>query len=439
MLRRLEDQDDLSPQQFCEQWDEEDTVGEGEEELDSDDDEDLATRMKGIDLDDSDTVWARLTDSERESFRQMVQSGDVTQILPEYMPWWEVAGNNEAPGIVELSEEEAAISLKNDAGSGSKSPLWDDARGSEPSPKVEHLSEHKLCSELSKHGDNKTEVENEEKMQYCSGVGKEKNIVQPDSSHVGPGHHNKQLLGKISGKVKKIKLRKCPSAVPNSGPSQEQSSLLTWESIPAALKDKYQHCPKPVAIKPLESLISCPPSPLVCYSLLNTAASYAWLLRLFHGDHYTTHVEAAETVLSLSAALASRTRLDSADQALSSIHMRAIQHEWLCSSDAFMQTVTTDAATLLTGPSDLPGYYLHSALADLRTILSAALSEPETISCRDGGSGSFLSSLHGAQRTIPRNLATPKIIHLALKKLNFFLSYAFSFRLQIREEFLSLL
>lgn len=48
MLRRIEDRDDPSPQQFCQQWDEGGSVEEEEEELlDSDDEEDLATRMEG--------------------------------------------------------------------------------------------------------------------------------------------------------------------------------------------------------------------------------------------------------------------------------------------------------------------------------------------------------------------------------------------------------
>lgn len=66
-----------------------------DEELDSDDDEDLAEdddlskRLEGIDLNDADAIWSKLTEIERAEFSKIVESEDVTSILPKFNAWWE--------------------------------------------------------------------------------------------------------------------------------------------------------------------------------------------------------------------------------------------------------------------------------------------------------------------------------------------------------------
>lgn len=74
----------------------EDEEGEGEEGLDSDDENldsdgpDLAERLADIDLNNPDEVWSKLTDDEKRNFESLLQSGDVSQIIPVFNPWWEV-------------------------------------------------------------------------------------------------------------------------------------------------------------------------------------------------------------------------------------------------------------------------------------------------------------------------------------------------------------
>lgn len=66
-----------------------------DEELDSDDDEgsaeddDLSKRLEGIDLNDADAIWSKLTESEQKEFSKIVESEDVTSILPKFNAWWE--------------------------------------------------------------------------------------------------------------------------------------------------------------------------------------------------------------------------------------------------------------------------------------------------------------------------------------------------------------
>lgn len=58
--------------------------------LDSDDEEPLAERLAGIDLDDADKVWSVLTEEEKSEFGQFASSVDkVEQVMEEWVPWWE--------------------------------------------------------------------------------------------------------------------------------------------------------------------------------------------------------------------------------------------------------------------------------------------------------------------------------------------------------------
>jgi len=57
---------------------------------DEDDSVDLAERLKGIDLDNADEVWDKLSKEEKKQFDELIKSGDLASILPEYTPWWNV-------------------------------------------------------------------------------------------------------------------------------------------------------------------------------------------------------------------------------------------------------------------------------------------------------------------------------------------------------------
>uniref|UniRef100_A0A1L8DCQ2 Putative hit zinc finger family protein n=1 Tax=Nyssomyia neivai TaxID=330878 RepID=A0A1L8DCQ2_9DIPT len=63
----------------------------GESDLDSDDDTpaaDLASRLNGVDINDPESVWSKLTPQEQREFEALVNAGDVSSIVPLYTPWW---------------------------------------------------------------------------------------------------------------------------------------------------------------------------------------------------------------------------------------------------------------------------------------------------------------------------------------------------------------
>ncbi|KAI9553871.1 hypothetical protein GHT06_019141 [Daphnia sinensis] len=63
------------------------------EDLDSDDSEDgyhenFISRMKNVDLNDSEAVWSLLNDKEKTEFQQKLSSGEIVELLPNWNPWW---------------------------------------------------------------------------------------------------------------------------------------------------------------------------------------------------------------------------------------------------------------------------------------------------------------------------------------------------------------
>ncbi|CAL8113942.1 unnamed protein product [Orchesella dallaii] len=76
-------------QRFQEQYKDENFDGNGAEELDSDDDEPLETRLSGINLDDAEEVWKHLSEDEKKEFQSLVRNMDAAvDFIPEWVPWW---------------------------------------------------------------------------------------------------------------------------------------------------------------------------------------------------------------------------------------------------------------------------------------------------------------------------------------------------------------
>lgn len=63
-----------------------------DEAADSDDEEDVADlgdRLNGVDLNDADQVWEKLTHDERQEFMAFLKSEDVAKFVPQWTPWWD--------------------------------------------------------------------------------------------------------------------------------------------------------------------------------------------------------------------------------------------------------------------------------------------------------------------------------------------------------------
>ncbi|KAH8246885.1 hypothetical protein KR032_002643 [Drosophila birchii] len=101
----LDSDDGEEPEQ--EDGDEEGFEGEdGDETLEEEIEEDIAARLKGIDINNADEVWSRLTTEEQEEFQKLITNGDIMKLMPDYKPWWNKAKNSKI--VVIPTPEEAA-------------------------------------------------------------------------------------------------------------------------------------------------------------------------------------------------------------------------------------------------------------------------------------------------------------------------------------------
>ncbi|XP_014285626.1 zinc finger HIT domain-containing protein 2 [Halyomorpha halys] len=77
-----------------------------DEELDSDDEAslpDLSERLAGIDINDSDVVWEKLSVTEQAAFKELIKTGDISSLIPAWEPWWFQRINK--PKLVEVDKD----------------------------------------------------------------------------------------------------------------------------------------------------------------------------------------------------------------------------------------------------------------------------------------------------------------------------------------------
>lgn len=77
----------------------EDEEEDVEEDSDDEPEDDLADRIKGVNFDDADALWDKLTYEERQQFQNLVDSGEITELLPPSEPWYM---NEEAQNMPEI-------------------------------------------------------------------------------------------------------------------------------------------------------------------------------------------------------------------------------------------------------------------------------------------------------------------------------------------------
>ena len=93
ILRRVREQD-LKNTDFeseSDEGEEEEGAEQSDEQLDSDDEEDvpdLGKRLENINLDNADEVWSALTDDEKQQFEALIKNGEIEKLLPQWAPWW---------------------------------------------------------------------------------------------------------------------------------------------------------------------------------------------------------------------------------------------------------------------------------------------------------------------------------------------------------------
>ncbi|XP_030371603.1 zinc finger HIT domain-containing protein 2 [Scaptodrosophila lebanonensis] len=70
---------------------------------------DIAARLQGIDINDAEEVWSRLTTVEQQEFQKLIASGDIMKLMPDYKPWWSKSKNSKIVVILAQNEDKSDV------------------------------------------------------------------------------------------------------------------------------------------------------------------------------------------------------------------------------------------------------------------------------------------------------------------------------------------
>ncbi|KAK7081140.1 hypothetical protein SK128_007090 [Halocaridina rubra] len=187
-------------------------------------------------------------------------------------------------------------------------------------------------------------------------------------------------------------------------------------------------CPPLVDVPVLSEVTTITPSPCIPFNILNVITSYAWMVRLFNGDHEESSLDATEALLSLSTVLAANANFEDASMAVESPRMEAQNHLWLMESEEFASTVKSDAKKILIGPTAADQtFYIRAALSDIHAVLNTSktsLSRKKKAPHNAGyRKGLFTGSFPEATQYVEQKLTSLQSVKLCLKKVEYLLSY----------------
>ncbi|ALC46714.1 CG31223 [Drosophila busckii] len=117
------------PQGVDEHEEEEVEFGDATEQADEEEQlVDIADRLKGIDINDADEVWSRLTEEERQEFQKLIANGDIMKLMPDYKPWWSKPKDSKIVVITKEPEDKNIPEISQNI------PNFNDIRKKTPSP-----------------------------------------------------------------------------------------------------------------------------------------------------------------------------------------------------------------------------------------------------------------------------------------------------------------
>ncbi|XP_018584333.1 zinc finger HIT domain-containing protein 2 [Scleropages formosus] len=324
--------------------------GEGEEE-------DLAERLSGLDLDtlSEEQLWALLPKQDKEKFEAMIREGAIAGLVPLWRPWWETHDGANWARIEVLGDGQEGQREEVSMSKGNCTVREGETPGGQVLPK-------RRRKEKTSGGQKVKQEDKNEGVGGCSPQsfadkeqkGAEINVMEKSKTEEAAGHHERTPLFK-QGHEKKCKPKK-----ENVG-----RGLDSWAAVP------------PVSMK-IRSLHSLSPSasPLVRYSLVNVLYGYAFSLRLFNGDLSEPHLiqDFCQVAVSVSESLGSNRVFGTLQEALEGGAAAIMASRCGGQGDPRAPTWTMEAvAHILTGKSrnDQTGFSL-AALSQLRGALNKA-------------------------------------------------------------------
>lgn len=67
----------------------------------------MADRLDGVDLNNADAVWDKLTPAEKEEFKSIVYNGEIEKIVQPVEPWWKQ--RLEDKPVVDIEEQKIKL------------------------------------------------------------------------------------------------------------------------------------------------------------------------------------------------------------------------------------------------------------------------------------------------------------------------------------------
>ncbi|KAL6472053.1 hypothetical protein MHYP_G00182410 [Metynnis hypsauchen] len=291
-------------------------IEEGDEKSD---DEDLALKLSGLNIDalTEEQLWNLLPSRDKEKFEELVRGDGAARLVERWRPWWEKHEQNTKVLVEELQSGEER---KSSSGSGT--------RDAEDGMKNETESKENRTEKVS-------EIQS-----------KDTNTTKQQRQATTPPSRSSQSL------KKQTKTPKSRNA--NSGKG----------SNPAAP-------PISAKVPPLRT-ISSSSSPLVQFSVVNALYGYAFSLCRFNGDISESELllEFCRTVLETSESLGSARVFSSLSEALEgAISAGGLDRD---NPEAPVRTLEAVAHILIGRSKDDPTGYVLSALSQLRAAFSEA-------------------------------------------------------------------
>lgn len=200
-------------------------------------------------------------------------------------------------------------------------------------------------------------------------------------------------------------------------------------------EDSEDSYPSLVEVPPLSQIMKAKPAPCIPVNILNVLTAYAWVVRLFNGDHHDNCMDAAEAILTLSTVLSANANFEEAAIAVETPKMLAQNHLWLMESEEFASNVKDDVGIILQGPnstisssdtSNNRTLHISAALSDIHHLLSTckiSLSRKKRTGSGRKGPSLFTSAFAEANQHIELKITCLESVKTALRKVEFLLSF----------------
>lgn len=179
-------------------------------------------------------------------------------------------------------------------------------------------------------------------------------------------------------------------------------------------------------VLPISVLLrNCKPSANIRYTVISVLYAYAYICRIYNGDHLNTPIDSAKAILELCDALKTTQTNNSVSEAIHScLHKTDGDTSSSQISDKFKLSLVQDVISIIDGPTSAPSFdYVMAALSDLLKLWQEAIEEISK----------ELKKIKNDEKLVSALKSKKKSFFRIEKKVEFLLSWCKSCGLDLRE------